>query len=200
MDDIRDMITAERTELAKMLAGLPAPRWDEPTLCAGWRVREVVAHITMPFRYSRSRFVLELAKSRGKFNEMADRCARRDAAVMSPGELAEALRSNANHPWQPPGGGQIGALTHDVIHGLDITEALGLGQRGPEDRLGVVLPNLVTPKALGFFGVDLSGVELRAADTGWTFGSGRPVTGTAQDLALFLCGRKLPPGRLEGRE
>ena len=200
MDDIRDMITAERTELAKMLAGLPAPRWDEPTLCAGWRVREVVAHITMPFRYSRSRFVLELAKSRGKFNEMADRCARRDAAVMSPGELAEALRSNANHPWQPPGGGQIGALTHDVIHGLDITEALGLGQRGPQDRLGVVLPNLVTPKALGFFGVDLSGVELRAADTGWTFGSGRPVTGTAQDLALFLCGRKLPPGRLEGRE
>lgn len=200
MDDIRDMITAERTELAKMLAGLPAPRWDEPTLCAGWRVREVVAHITMPFRYSRSRFVLELAKSRGKFNEMADRCARRDAAAMSPGELAEALRSNANHPWQPPGGGQIGALTHDVIHGLDITEALGLGQRGPQDRLGVVLPNLVTPKALGFFGVDLSGVELRAADTGWTFGSGRPVTGTAQDLALFLCGRKLPPGRLEGRE
>ena len=200
MDDIRDMITAERTEVAKMLAGLPAPRWNEPTLCAGWRVREVVAHITMPFRYSRSRFVLELAKSRGKFNEMADRCARRDAAAMSPGELAEALRSNANHPWQPPGGGQIGALTHDVIHGLDITEALGLGQRGPQDRLGVVLPNLVTPKALGFFGVDLSGVELRAADTGWTFGSGRPVTGTAQDLALFLCGRKLPPGRLEGRE
>ena len=199
MDDIRDMITAERTELAKMLAGLPAPRWDEPTLCAGWRVREVVAHITMPFRYSRSRFVLELAKSRGKFNEMADRCARRDAAAMSPGELAEALRSNANHPWQPPGGGQIGALTHDVIHGLDITEALGLGQRGPQDRLGVVLPNLVTPKALGFFGVDLSGVELRAADTGWTFGSGRPVTGTAQDLALFLCGRKLPTGRFEGR-
>jgi uncharacterized protein (TIGR03083 family) len=200
MDDIRDMITAERTELAEMLAGLPAPRWDEPTLCAGWRVREVVAHITMPFRYSRSRFVLELAKSRGKFNEMADRCARRDAAAMSPGELAEALRSNANHPWKPPGGGYEGALTHDVIHGLDSTEALGLGRLVPEDRLGVVLPNLVTPKALGFFGVDLSGVELRAADTGWTFGSGRPVTGSAQDLALFLCGRKLPPGRLEGRE
>ena len=200
MDDIRDMIAAERTELAKLLAGLPASRWDEPTLCADWRVREVVAHITMPFRYGRGRFALELAKSRGKFNEMADRCARRDAGVVSPGELAEALRSNANHPWQPPGGGYQGALTHDVIHGLDITEALGLGRLVPEDRLGVVLPNLVTPKALGFFGVDLSGVELRAADTGWTFGSGRPVTGTAQDLALFLCGRKLPSGRFEGRE
>jgi uncharacterized protein (TIGR03083 family) len=158
----------------------------------------VVAHITMPFRYPRRRFVLELAKSRGKFNQMADRCARRDAAVMSPDELAAALGSNACHPWQPPGGGHEGALTHDVIHGLDITEALGLARRVPQDRLVVVLANLATPKALNFFGVDLSGIELRAADTGWIFGSGKPVTGTAQDLALLLCGRRLPPSRLEG--
>ncbi len=198
MDDIRDMIAAERADLAEMLTGLPAPRWDEPTLCAGWRVREVVAHITMPFRYSSRRFVFELARSRGKFNAMADRCARRDAAVMTPDELAMALRANASHPWQPPGGGYEGALTHDVIHGLDITEALGLGRRVPEDRLRVVLPNLATPKALGFFGVDVSGLELRAAGTSWAFGSGTPLTGTAQDLALFLGGRKLPPGRLEG--
>jgi uncharacterized protein (TIGR03083 family) len=198
MDSIRDMIAAERAELAEVLTGLPAARWDDPTLCAGWRVREVVAHITMPFRYSGRRFAFELARSRGKFNAMADRCARRDAAAMSPDELATALRSNAGHPWQPPGGGYQGALTHDVIHGLDITEALGLARRVPEDRLGVVLPNLAAPKTLGFFGVDLSGIELRARDTGWTFGSGAPVTGTAQDLALFLSGRTLPPGRLAG--
>ncbi len=196
MDSINDMIAAERAELAGVLTALPAARWDDPTLCAGWRVREVVAHITMPFRYSGRRFAFELARSRGKFNAMADRCARRDAAVMSPDELAAALRSNAGHPWKPPGGGYQGALTHDVIHGLDITEALGLGRRVPEDRLGVVLPNLATRKTAGYFGVDLSGLELRACDTGWTFGSGAAVTGTAQDLALFLSGRELPPGRL----
>jgi uncharacterized protein (TIGR03083 family) len=199
MDTIRDMIAAQRAELAEVLTGLPEPSWDEPTLCAGWRVREVVAHITMPFRYSGRRFAFELARSRGKFDAMADRCARRDAAAMSPDELATALRSNASHPWKPPGGGYQGALTHDVIHGLDITEALGLARHVPEDRLGVVLANLATPQARNFFGVDLSGIELRACDTGWTFGSGTPVTGTAQDLALFLCGRKLPSGRLEGR-
>ena len=44
MDTIRDMIAAQRAELAEVLAGLPAPSWDEPTLCAGWRVREAVAH------------------------------------------------------------------------------------------------------------------------------------------------------------
>src|SRR5512140_2720614 len=121
MDGIRDMIAAERAELAEVLTGLPAAGWDDPTLCAGWRVREVVAHITMPFRYSRGRFAFELARSRGAFNVIADRCARRDAAVMSPDELVAALRSNASDPWKPPGGGYAGALTHDVIHGLDIT-------------------------------------------------------------------------------
>jgi hypothetical protein len=32
----------------------------------------------------------------------------------------------------------------------------------------------------------------------WAFGSGQHLTGAAQDLALVLCGRKLPPGRLHG--
>src|SRR6267378_8493184 len=109
MNSIKDMIAAERGELAEVFTGLPAARWDEPTLCAGWRVREVVAHITMPFRYGRGRFGLELAKSRGRFNEMADRVARRDAAEMSPADLTEAVRSNAGHPWKPPGGGFTGA-------------------------------------------------------------------------------------------
>jgi uncharacterized protein (TIGR03083 family) len=194
MDGIRDMIAAQRGELAQVLAGLPAASWDSPTLCAGWRVREVVAHITMPFRYSGRRFVLELAKSRGNFNAMADRCARHDAAALSSDELAEAVRSNVDHPWQPPGGGYVGALTHDVIHGLDITEALGLEVRVPAGRLGVVLSNLVTPKSLKFFGTDLSGTQLRATDTGWVFGSGTPVTGTARELALFLCGRRTTTG------
>jgi uncharacterized protein (TIGR03083 family) len=189
MDDIKDMIAGQRGELAQVLAGLPAASWDAPTLCDGWRVREVVAHITMPFRYSGRRFMLELAKSRGNFNAMADRTARRDAEALSAAELTAAVRSNVDHPWQPPGGGYLGALTHDVIHTLDITEALGLGVRVPAERLGVVLPNLVTPRSLKFFGADLAGTQLRASDTGWVFGSGEPVTGTAQELALRLCGR-----------
>jgi uncharacterized protein (TIGR03083 family) len=193
MDDIRDMIAGERGALAEVLASLPAARWDEPSLCAGWRVREVVAHVTMPFRYSGRRFMLELAKSRGRFNEMADRVARRDAAGMSPDELTEAVRSNVGHPWKPPGGGFEGALTHDVIHGLDITEALGLGRRVPADRFRVVLPNLAGPAAVKFFGTDLSGMQLRARDLDWTFGTGTAFTADAQDLALFLAGRKPRP-------
>jgi uncharacterized protein (TIGR03083 family) len=198
MDDIRNMIAAQRGDIATLLADLPGQRWDEPTLCAGWRVAEVVAHITMPFRYSGRRFMLELAKSRGNFNQMSDRRARQDARELTAAELTAALADNVDHPWQPPGGGYLGALTHDVIHGLDITVPLGIGWTVPTDRLGTILPGMTTPKILRYFGTDLSGVELRATDMDWTFGAGSPVTGQAQDLALLLCGRKLPPGRLDG--
>jgi uncharacterized protein (TIGR03083 family) len=198
MDTIQDMIAAQRGELAAALDALPAGGWDEATLCAGWRVREVVAHVTMPFRYSGRRFVFELARSRGKFNQMADRVARRDAARMSPAELAEAVRSNTGHPWRPPGGGFSGALAHDVIHGLDITVPLGLAFAVPEERLRRVLPASADDKTVMFFGTDLAGIEFRARDLDWTLGAGTPLTGTAADLLLAMCGRKLPAGRLCG--
>jgi uncharacterized protein (TIGR03083 family) len=195
--DITDAIAAERRELAIVLTGLTAQDWDTQTLCAGWRVREVVAHVTMPFRYSRARFVTEVIKAGGNFNRMADHVARRDAAAPA-GELVAALRDNERHPWKPPGGGFAGALTHDVIHGLDITVALGIDRRVPEERLRAVLENITGPKSLKFFGADLKRIELRADDIDWSFGSGTPVSGQAQDLALVLCGRRLPAGRLRG--
>ena len=89
-------------------------------------------------------------------------------------------------------------MTHDVIHGLDFTVPLGIDRQVPEDRLRIALRGLTKSKRLKFFGVALQGIELHASDINWTFGSGTPMSGTAQDLALVLCGRKLPTGRLEG--
>ncbi len=191
-------IAAERRELARVLSDLPSLAWDADTLCAGWRVREVVAHMTMPFRYSAARFAAELARSGGRFDLMSDRVARRDAAAVSAADLLSVLQANATHPWKPPGGGYVGALTHDVIHGLDITVPLGIGRRVPEGRLRAVLDAIAAPKARKHFGTDLSGVQLRAEDIDWVSGSGQQLSGAAQDLALVLCGRKLPPGRLHG--
>jgi uncharacterized protein (TIGR03083 family) len=195
--EVRAMIAAERRDLAGVFGGLPDRSWDLPTLCAGWRVREVVAHMTMPFRYSTPRFITELVRSGGRFHRMADRCARRDAAIDAD-ELVSALRDNATYPWKPPGGGFEGALTHDVIHGLDITVPLGIGRRVPDERLRTVLSGLSTPKTLKYFGAGLDGVELRADDLDWSFGSGTPLSGAAQDLVLVLCGRRLPAGLLHG--
>ena len=42
--------------LADLLDSGPADAWDAPSLCAGWQVRHVVAHVTMPARLSVEQF------------------------------------------------------------------------------------------------------------------------------------------------
>jgi uncharacterized protein (TIGR03083 family) len=196
-DGIREMIAAQRLELAAMLSELSPRQWDAPTLCAGWRVREVVAHMTAPFRHSTPKALAGLVRARFDINRLMDRWARRDAASVAAAELVAMMRDNANHPWKPAGKFEA-ALTHDVVHGLDITVPLGIDQRVPLDRLRIVLDGMASPKAVKFFGVDLAGVQLRADDLDWSFGSGTPVHGTAADLVLVLAGRRLPTGRLRG--
>lgn len=195
--DIKQAIAAERTELAELLEHLPEADWQAPSLCAGWRVREVAAHMSSGFRSSRSQVLRELLRARGNLHRMTDHCARRDAAALSTTEIAAALRDNAHHPWKPPVGGLPAALGHDVVHGLDITVALGHERRVPEERVRVLL-NGITPRSAKFFGADLGGVTLRADDLDWSYGAGAPVSGAAQDLLLVAFGRRLPPGRLGG--
>ena len=195
--DLPAAIAGERRDEAAMLAALPPDAWNAPTLCEGWRVREVVAHQTMPFRYRGWRFVLEMLKAGGNFTCASDRIASRDAGTMSSGELIAAMADNADFQWRPPGAGLPGALSHDVIHGLDITVALGIDRQVPSERLEVAIEQ-VTSRRRNPFGVDLDGVCLHADDIDWTFGSGAPVTGAAQHLLLVYCGRHLPAGLLHG--
>lgn len=199
MTDIRSAVAGERTELAEVLAGLGQDDWEKPTLCAGWRVRELVAHITMPYRMSMPRFVAGMVRAGGNFNRYADRQARQDAVDLTPAQLVECLRQNINHPWNPPGGGDEGALSHDVIHGLDVTVALGIDRQVPSERLRIVF-DAMRPRHAKYFGVDLTDVQLQASDLSWTYGTGTPLTGSAQDLLLVLSGRSLPPDHLSGRD
>jgi uncharacterized protein (TIGR03083 family) len=193
--ELRGAVAAEYLDLATILEAGPRSIWDAPSLCAGWRTREVVAHLTMPIRYTPPRYMQELAKTNGDFNAMADSCAKQDAAILTQEELVAALRDPNLHAWQPPGGGYEGALTHVVIHGLDITVSQGLERRVPEVRLHKVLQ---VASSLESLMSNVSGVELRASDLDWSFGAGSPVLGRAQDLALVLFGRRLPAGRLQG--
>jgi uncharacterized protein (TIGR03083 family) len=197
-NELMQLIAAERRELGSELAALPAARWDEPTLCDGWRVRELVAHMTMPFRYSTWQFFRGMVAAGGRFATMADRVARRDAARMSSGELTESVSDNADFLWKPPGGGLQGALSHDVIHGLDFAVALDIDRTVPADRLRPVLDGMSNDSRVRYFKADLDGVRLQADDLDWGFGSGSQVRGRAQDLLLVVCGRKLPAGRLSG--
>jgi uncharacterized protein (TIGR03083 family) len=195
--DLMPTIAAERHAFGDMLEGLTEPDWNAPSLCWGWRVREVVAHMTMPFRFSTGRFLGEMIRSRGNFARMADRVAHRDAAAPT-GTLLDGWRTNENNPWKPPGGGYPGALTHDVVHGLDITIPLGIEHPVSEQALRVVLDHATTPLSLKHFGLDLTGIRLEADDLQWTFGDGEPLRGRARYLLMVLMDRRLPAELLSG--
>jgi hypothetical protein len=155
-------------------------------------VREVVAHITAAYRHPPETVMAELADVAGDWSVVCDVLARRDTAHYSDAELLACLADNIAHPWQPPGGGQSGALSHDVIHGLDITEPLGL-PRAPVERVGLVLAN-AEAKSLAFFGVDLTGRRLVASDFDWSIGEGADtVEAPAAELLLTIAGRRPLP-------
>ncbi|MFF7211265.1 maleylpyruvate isomerase family mycothiol-dependent enzyme [Streptomyces sp. NPDC008238] len=195
--EVQAAVAAEFTALADLLDGAPAAWWDHPSLCEGWRVREVVAHMTMAARYSREEFMALLAEHAHDFTRLSDAVAARDGALPT-GELVGSLRSEVMRRWQPPGGGAHGALNHVVIHGLDMTVPLGAERRVPAETLGILLHDLTADGGHAHFGVAVEGRRLRATDLDWSYGSGPELRGTGEDLALAMCGRRLPAGRLEG--
>jgi uncharacterized protein (TIGR03083 family) len=187
----QNLVTAQRRHLADQLSGLTALEWERCTLCDGWTVRHVVAHLTMPFQYSTARIALGMVLARGDFNRFADRVARHDASLPTR-ELARRLRDNADHPWRPPRAGFEAPLTDLVVHSLDILRPLQLRADIDPAALTVVLEHLVTPRSLEFFHVDLDGLALRASDVDWSHGEGHSVVGSSTDLVLALAQRATP--------
>jgi hypothetical protein len=84
-----------------------------------------------------------------------------------------------------------------VIHGLDVTVPLGV-PRAPDESIRVVLSDLTEGGVGEHFGTVLEGRSLQATDLDWSYGSGPLLRGAAGDLAVVLCGRAVPEGRLEG--
>src|SRR5215469_8817056 len=180
---------AERERLAALFRDLSPEQWDTPSLCDGWRVREVVAHMTMPFRTKPLGVMAGMIRAGFSFNKYADRDARSAAQDKSGGELADLLRRTTGNPWKPPGGGATGALSHDVIHGLDATEPLGL-PAPPGGRIALVLAS-GGPRQLRYFGGDLQGHRLIATDADVSVGDGPNVVPmTAKDILLVVTGRR----------
>jgi uncharacterized protein (TIGR03083 family) len=195
--DLQPAVASEFLALADLLDSVSDAAWDAPSLCEGWRVREVVAHMTMAARYSEEEFTAELRSCDFDFSRLSNMIAARDGALPV-GELVANLRADVMHRWAPPGGGYHGALNHVVIHGLDVTVPLGVARRPSDQTMRIVLDDLAGGGGHAHFGVSIEGRNLQATDIEWSCGAGPALRGAAEDLALVMCARALPPGRLEG--
>lgn len=196
--DLQPVVAAQFLGLAGFLDGVTDAQWDSPSLCEGWRVREVIAHMTMAVRYSDEAFMAELADCEYDFPRLSNLIADRDAERPT-AELLANLRSDTMLHWVPPGGGYHGALNHVVIHGLDVTAPLDAPRLATDEAMVIVLDELSEGNAHEFFGIDISERRLEATDLGWSSGSGPVLRAEASDLVLMICGRTVPEIRVEGK-
>jgi uncharacterized protein (TIGR03083 family) len=192
-----DLITAERLALADALDGLTAEQWHGTSMCAGWTPGHVLAHLTMPFRISEPEFMAGLQRCGGDFTRFSDEIAERDSKIPQR-QLVAVLRDNAGNPWRPPGGGLAGALSHDLIHGLDMTWPVSADYEIPERAMTTVLDAITANGDRTLFGFPLEGMEVTATDLDWSAGTGKRLSGRSRDLLMLLAGRAVPYDKFSG--
>lgn len=187
---------AEREDLLDLLEGLTPEQWRIPSLCAGWTVHDVVAHVLsydelgprqLAARFARNLFLVDRANAVGL----------RENAAQTPAQLVELLRAHLTPTGLTAGlGGAIG-LTDGMIHQQDIRRPLGKPRDIPADRLVPALRTaLFAPVLRGVLRV--RDVRLVATDIDWSFGRGPEVRGTAEALLMAVAGRKAVADELSG--
>ena len=198
MTDVHTLVVKERLLMADLFDSLDAEQWNAQSLCGTWNVRDVAAHLVMPFEVGIPKFLLLMVKNAFDFNKLNHRFARND--TRSGSELASVLRDNADHPFTPPGFGDEAPLTDAYVHGQDIRRPLGLSRTTDPEIATTVLRLLVTTKGAKAFGGKglIDGLQIEAADIDWKHGSGPVARGNAEALIMSLSGRTVAIDDLEG--
>ena len=184
------MIAAERRALADEMDGWTDEQWQTPSLCGAWSVRQVAAHLIVPFTVAGPTFFRSIVTSGFDFNKANDKLARAEAAKPT-AAIAETLRANAEHRFTPPFNGPAAPLTDVLVHGQDMRRPLGIEHEIDPERLGRSLDWLQGGVA-GFVPKKrIAGLRFEATDIDWSSGptDGEAVTGPAEAILLAMTGR-----------
>ncbi|MFB7300207.1 maleylpyruvate isomerase family mycothiol-dependent enzyme [Streptomyces rubiginosohelvolus] len=191
------MVHAERAALVDDLAGLEADLWATPSLCAGWTVHDVAAHLVDTALTTRTGFVAGLVRARFDFDLQNARGVelRRGA---SPAETLERLRRVVSRTTTPPASLDT-RLVEEVVHGEDIRRAVGLVRSYPQEAVVRALRLQVrTPASFGGAKEAVASVRLTATDADLSIGEGPEVAGPALSLLLAVSGRRVALDDLDG--
>lgn len=197
--DTFEMIAAERRSLAAEMVGWSDEQWQTPSLCGSWTVREVAAHLIVPFTVPGPRFFLNLISCGFAFNKANDKLARAEAAKPT-SEIVETLRVNAEHRFTPPFNGPEAPLTDVIVHGQDMRRPLGLEHRFEPDHLRCSL-DWCKGGVAGFVPkARIADLRFEATDLDWSSGPADAdvVAGPAEAILLAITGRSAALDDLDG--
>jgi uncharacterized protein (TIGR03083 family) len=191
----RQLLLDERADIQAFLVGLDAEAWSLESLCGGWTVLEVGAHLAS-FLGVTTRGLFLRGLRFGTSTRGAN--ARSTAAWKAKG--TSAITAGLGNPRRL-GLGNVApgwALTEAVVHHQDMRRPLGQMRAVPEERLHVAL-SVITRLPTGTGGSRRRrGVALEATDMEWSLGAGPVVQGPGEALLMTLAGRVAAVDELSG--
>lgn len=189
-DRVWQHIDAERAWLADFLCMLPEDGWQHPSLCTGWTVRDVAAHLTL----AQAR-VGDLLGPAARAGFRYDRFIR-DTALRNPAtheEIVATLRGFLGSRRRVAFITDLEPLIDILVHNQDIALPLGVDHPMPADAAAAAADRVLsTPRPLRRW-TPPRGVRLVATDTDWACGTGREVHAPVQEHLLTLTGRRPTP-------
>ncbi len=184
-------ITDILVQTAGMLEDLAPERWDAPSLCTDWRIRDVAGHIIWRVGNSYAEMLRSagprLPRTPNPMRAMDELSV--ETANASPAELVRQLRKVAARKLAGVGRLGITELTEVLVHAYDMAQPLGV-PLAIEPRVSYA----VAASRVRLLPVELAVVvanrTLVATDADWSVGTGPEIEGTAEAIVLYLHGRK----------
>jgi uncharacterized protein (TIGR03083 family) len=181
-------VAHERRQLATLLDGLDAAQLATPSLCAGWDVKTVAAHVVSTVVDGTPTFV-GTALRRGSMARAIDELARRRARLPAT-EIVASLHRCADHRISPPLFGPLDPLADVLVHGGDIKIPLGLPFQPVPQLAALAMDFLTGPWPFGFVPLGRQrGISLRANDVRRVWGNGAEIVGPVAALMMVVSGR-----------
>ena len=193
-------IERERRRIADLLDTIADHEWDTPSLCAGWRVRDVAAHVALAPQPPGVREMVTWAiRARGSFHRLNHDISVVHADARSGAELVAELREHAASRRLPVFTGYRNILFDTLVHAQDIAIPLGRALPMPVDAACAGATRVWTMGWPFWARRRFRGFRLLATDVEWAVGGGdREVRGPVEALLLLLTGRVVALDRLAG--
>ncbi len=188
MSDLWTLVAAERGALADDVVNLTPAQWASRSLCSGWTVRDVVAHLTAAASTSPSAFFIQFAKAGFNFDKYANVGLSRRLGA-DPAATLAGFRAEKNSTTCPPGPKPTW-LGEIIVHGEDIRRALGIPHSYDPQAIRQVADFYKRSNTLIGAKDRISGLRLQATDQDWGTGTGPIVEGPLLSLVMAMTGRK----------